>query len=136
PLAMAPERTVEGMAMAELTTLPQIIGGRDEASLAAASDLFGTLGVEIVPVASPKEAEFAKLVSNTWRDLQFAFANELAYVADLAGVDVYRVIEAAGHNYDRLNLALPGPVAGPCLDKDDYILAAPAAHSSACAPLS
>lgn len=135
-LAMAPERTVEGKAMAELTTLPQIIGGRDEASLAAASDLFGTLGVEIVPVASPKEAEFAKLVSNTWRDLQFAFANELAYVADLAGVDVYRVIEAAGHNYDRLNLALPGPVAGPCLEKDAYILADSAAHYGASAPLS
>lgn len=135
-LAMAPERTVEGKAMAELTALPQIIGGNDEASLAAASDLFGRLGVEIVPVASPEEAEFAKLISNTWRDLQFAFANELAYLADLAGVDVYRVIEAAGHHYDRLNLALPGPVAGPCLEKDAYILADSAAHFGATAPLS
>lgn len=135
-LAMAPERTVEGKAMAELTSLPQIVGGRDEDSLAAASALFARLGVEIVPVASPEEAEFAKLISNTWRDLQFAFANELAYLADRAGVDVYRVIEAAGHNYDRLNLALPGPVAGPCLEKDAYILADSAGHFGGQAPLS
>lgn len=135
-LAMAPERTVEGKAMAELTSLPQIVGGRDEASLAAAADLFSRLGVQIVPVASPHEAEFAKLISNTWRDLQFAFANELAYLADAAGVDVYRVIEAAGRGYDRLSLALPGPVAGPCLEKDAYILGESAIAYGADAQLS
>src|SRR5699024_10165723 len=110
-LAMAPERTVEGKAMAELTTLPQIIGGHDEASLAAASDLFGRLGVEIVPVASPEEAEFAKLISNTWRDLQFAFANVLAYVDDRAGVYIYMVIDADETKYERLIHDMPGPVA-------------------------
>lgn len=135
-LAMAPERTVEGKAMVELATLPQIVGGYDLPSLEAASALFARLGVEIVPVASPREAEFAKLISNTWRDLQFAFANELAYVADSAGVDLYRVVAAAGHNYDRLQLALPGPVAGPCLEKDAYILGESAALYDAEAPLS
>src|SRR5690625_1624431 len=68
-LAMAPERTVEGKAMAELTTLPQIIGGRDEASLAAESDLFVTLGGEIVPFATPVVAGIATSASYTGRHL-------------------------------------------------------------------
>ncbi len=122
-LAMAPERTVEGRALQELSSLPQIVGGIDEASTIAAGELFARLGVEIVKVGNTKAAEFAKLISNVWRDLQFGFANELAYLADSAGVDVYEVIKAAGFKYDRLNLALPGPVAGPCLEKDAYIMA-------------
>ena len=121
-LAMAPERTIEGKALAELTSLPQIVGGIDRPSVIAASELFGTLGVEIVEVDTVEAAETAKLASNTYRDVQFAFANELAYFADVVGVDIYEVIRACNHGYDRMNLALPGPVAGPCLEKDAYIL--------------
>lgn len=121
-LAMAPERTIEGKALAELTTLPQIVGGIDRKSVAAASELFGALGVEIVEVDTVEAAETSKLASNTFRDLQFAYANELAYFADVVGVDVYEVIRACNYGYDRMNLALPGPVAGPCLEKDAYIL--------------
>jgi nucleotide sugar dehydrogenase len=121
-LAMAPERTIEGKALAELTSLPQIVGGIDRPSLVAASELFGALGVEIVEVETVEAAETAKLASNTFRDLQFAFANELAYFADVVGVDIYEVIRACNYGYDRMNLALPGPVAGPCLEKDAYIL--------------
>src|SRR5690625_22394 len=134
-LAMAPERTVEGNALPELSELPQIVGGIDEASTRAAGDLFAGLGVEIVTVDRPAEAELAKLVSNTWRDVQFAFANEIAFLADRAGIDVERVLSAAGHNYPRLSLAAPGPAAGPCLGKDGYILAESAAHLGATAPL-
>lgn len=121
-LAMAPERTIEGKALAELTSLPQIVGGIDEKSVSAASRLFSVLGVEIVEVDTVEAAETAKLASNTFRDLQFAFANELAYFADVVGVDIYEVIRACNYGYDRMNLALPGPVAGPCLEKDAYIL--------------
>ncbi len=122
-LAMAPERTVEGRALAELSSLPQIVGGIDKASAEACGSLFARLGVEIVQVATPSAAELAKLSSNTYRDLTFAFANELAYFADAAGVDVYEVVHACNYGYERMNLALPGPVAGPCLEKDAYILA-------------
>ena len=135
-LAMAPERTVEGRALQELSSLPQVVGGIDAASTAAANELFAHLGVEIVEVGNTKAAEFAKLVSNTWRDLQFGFANELAYLADASGVDIYEVITAAGYKYDRLKLALPGPVAGPCLEKDAYILADSAQFFDTEVPLS
>ncbi len=134
-LAMVPERTVEGEALQELFRLPQIVGGIDEASTLAASKLFSRLGVEIVEVNNPAEAELAKLITNTWRDLQFAFANEIAYVADHAGIDATRALQAAGHNYPRLSLAIQGPVAGPCLGKDGYILAESATHLSTATPL-
>lgn len=122
-LAMAPERTIEGRALAELRSLPQIVGGVDEESTDVASHLFARLGVEIVRVGSAEAAELAKLASNTYRDLQFAFANELAYLADTMDVDVFDVIRSCNYGYERMNLALPGPVAGPCLEKDAYILA-------------
>lgn len=121
-LAMAPERTIEGKALAELSSLPQIVGGIDSNSTLLASDLFSKLGVEIVPVHSAEAAELAKLASNTFRDVSFAFANELAFFADEAGVDIYDVVRACNYGYDRMNVALPGPVAGPCLEKDAYIL--------------
>jgi nucleotide sugar dehydrogenase len=135
-LAMAPERTIEGRALAELTSLPQIVGGMDEASFASASSLFSKLGVEIVRVGSLAAAELAKLSSNTYRDLQFAFANELAMFADAAGVDVYDVIHACNYGYERVNLAFPGPVAGPCLEKDAYILSESATLVGGSVPLS
>ena len=135
-LAMAPERTIEGRALAELTSLPQIIGGYDAESSAVAGALFGGLGVEIVFVDSPEAAELAKLSSNTYRDLHFAFANELAYFADSAGVDLYEVIRACNYGYERMNLALPGPVAGPCLEKDAYILSDSATRFGTSVPLS
>lgn len=125
-LAMAPERTIEGRALSELRTLPQIVGGIDDRSTEAAAALFEGLGVDIVRVGTVEAAELAKLSSNTYRDLQFAFANELAYLADTMGVDVFDVINACNHGYERMSLALPGPVAGPCLEKDAYILAASA----------
>lgn len=134
-LAMAPERTIEGKALAELSSLPQIVGGIDENSSHLAGELFATLGVEIVHVGSVEAAELAKLSSNTYRDIQFAFANELAYFADTAGVDVYDVVRACNYGYERMNLALPGPVAGPCLEKDAYILSDSATRYGISVPL-
>lgn len=122
-LAVAPERTVEGIALEELSDLPQIIGAVDEASAAAATGLFATLGVEVVRVSSLEAAEFAKLASNTARDLTFAISNELAYLADELNVDVYEAINACNAGYPRANIAPPGPVGGPCLTKDAIILA-------------
>jgi UDP-N-acetyl-D-mannosaminuronic acid dehydrogenase len=135
-LAMAPERTIEGKALSELGSLPQIVGGIDDNSTELAAALFARLGVEIVRVGSPAAAELAKLSSNTYRDLHFAFANELAYFADTAGVDIYDVVRACNYGYERMNLALPGPVAGPCLEKDAYILSDSADHLGISVPLS
>jgi UDP-N-acetyl-D-mannosaminuronic acid dehydrogenase len=64
-----------------------------------------------------------KLVDNAQRDVQFAFANEVARMCDAFGISAMDVITAGKLGYPRTNLAVPGPVGGPCLEKDPYILA-------------
>jgi nucleotide sugar dehydrogenase len=122
-LAFCPERTLEGRALEELRTLPQIIGGVDEASALRAARLFQFLTPTIVRVANAETAELIKLVNNTQRDLVFAFANEMATVADALGVSITEVVHGGGLGYPRGQIPMPGPVGGPCLEKDPYILA-------------
>jgi UDP-N-acetyl-D-mannosaminuronic acid dehydrogenase len=121
-VAMCPERTIEGRALDELQSLPQIVGGLTKADTQIACDFFADHDVETVSVSSPEAAEMAKLANNTYRDLQFSFANELAVVSDVAGLNAREVIAAANYNYPRSNIALPGLTAGPCLEKDPWIL--------------
>ena len=121
-LAMCPERTVEGTALQELSTLPQIIGAKNEVSFQRASEFFSFLGVEVVRVSNLRAAEITKLINNGYRDLMFGYANEIALLCQEIGVSAREVIEAANHNYPRSNIALPGPSGGPCLEKDPWIL--------------
>lgn len=121
-IAMCPERTLEGEALQELRELPQIIGA-DEPSVAdRAAAVFRSLTNSIVQVSSPEAAEIVKLVDNTFRDVQFGFANEVARLCDAFGVNANEVIAAGRLGYPRTNVALPGLVGGPCLEKDPHIL--------------
>jgi UDP-N-acetyl-D-mannosaminuronic acid dehydrogenase len=122
-IAMCPERTLEGNALQELRELPQIIGAGEPAATDRASALFRTLTNSIVQVSSPETAEIIKLVDNTYRDVQFGFANEVARVCDAYSVKAHEVISAGKLGYKRTNVALPGLVGGPCLEKDPHILA-------------
>lgn len=122
-LAFCPERTLEGNALRELHTLPQIIGGLDHESTCRAAALFEKTGVKPVQLSSPEAAEMAKIACNAQRDLQFAFANELALLCENFNIDANEVVEAANHDYPRARISKPGPVGGPCLGKDIYILA-------------
>ncbi|HEV7344493.1 MAG TPA: nucleotide sugar dehydrogenase [Devosia sp.] len=121
-LSMCPERTLEGDALRELATLPQIIGGVDDAAADLAASLFSRLTHTIVRVASPETAEMIKLVDNTSRDVRFAFANEVARACDALGINALDVIRFGKLGYARTNVALPGLVGGPCLEKDPHIL--------------
>ena len=120
-LAMCPERTLEGNAIKELNTLPQIIGSDDLDTFDKVSKLFRKLTNSIIYVNSYEAAEIIKLVDNTYRDVQFGFANEVARMCDAVGVNAIEVIEAGKQNYPRTNVALPGLVGGPCLEKDPHI---------------
>jgi UDP-N-acetyl-D-mannosaminuronic acid dehydrogenase len=122
-LAFCPERTLEGRALTELRSLPQIVGGIDFQSTFRASQFFSLLTPSVVRVADPETAELAKLINNTQRDLMFGFANEVAAMCDAAGLSALEVIAAANLGYSRSSVPLPGPVGGPCLEKDPYILA-------------
>ena len=63
-----------------------------------------------------------KLINNTYRDLTFAFANEVALIAERMGLSAAEMIHAANVDYPRSNVAQPGFVGGPCLEKDALIL--------------
>jgi len=124
-LSFAPERTTEGQALEELRTLPQIIGGINADSVDATAALFRELSPTIVRAENLEAAELAKLINNSFRDLAFAFANQIAQVASGWGFDVVEAIRAANRGYPRNPVPLPSPgVGGPCLTKDPYILAA------------
>lgn len=121
-IAMCPERTLEGKALQELRELPQIVGADDQAVADRAAAVFRRLTSSIVLVSGIETAEIIKLISNTFRDVQFAFANEVARVCDAFGVSAHEVISAGKIGYNRTNIPLPGLVGGPCLEKDPHIL--------------
>lgn len=125
-VAMCPERTVEGKALVELSELPQIIGGIDEASFLRAESVFSTLGCPIERVSSPEAAETVKLVTNTFRDITFAFANEIALFSEATNLDAVEIISASNRGYPRSTIPVPGLTGGPCLEKDPWIFAASA----------
>ena len=121
-LAFCPERTLEGNALEELRTLPQIIGGSTHTAVLRASELFQSITPTIVRVSNLETAELIKLIDNAQRDVSFAYANEVARACDAIGVSAIEIIKAGKQGYSRTNLPMPGPVGGPCLEKDSYIL--------------
>jgi len=123
-LVFAPERTIEGNAINELRTLPQIIGGINEESIDQASKIFRKVSPTIISVSSIEAAELVKLLDNSYRDVRFAYANEIARYCEKAGLDAFEIIKAANQGYERNNIPVPSPgVGGACLSKDPYILA-------------
>ena len=123
-VAFCPERIAEGYALEEIRTLPQIIGADDDPAFDRASALFEKFGIEIIRTTS-EEAELAKLLTNTWRYMKFAIANQFFQIVHRAGQDHSRVLHAIRHNYPRAaDLPGPGFAAGPCLLKDVMQLAA------------
>ncbi len=121
-MAFAPERTIEGKALSELKYLPQVVGGVDEESLNKASEIFIQVTKTIIRVSSLETAEMIKILDNSYRDLTFAFANEMAMVARHLGLNAVELIEAANFGYPRTNVPVPGFVGGACLEKDPHIL--------------
>ena len=89
-----------------------------------AEALFGRLATTLIRTTT-KEAELAKLFTNTWRYMKFAVANQFFMIAHQAGVDYANILHAIRHEYPRAaDLPGPGFAAGPCLFKDTMQLAA------------
>ena len=123
-VAFCPERIAEGHALEELRSLPQIVGADEDRAGDRAEALFRTLVGHVVRTTT-KEAELAKLFTNTWRYMKFAVANQFFMIADQAGVDYTNILRAIREDYPRAaDLPGPGFAAGPCLFKDTMQLAA------------
>jgi UDP-N-acetyl-D-mannosaminuronic acid dehydrogenase len=123
-VAFCPERIAEGKAMEELRSLPQIVGASTDSARLRARELFGHLAHDLIDT-TPREAELAKLFTNTWRYIKFATANQFMMIANDHGLDFERIRYAITHDYPRAaDMPGPGFAAGPCLFKDTMQLAA------------
>jgi UDP-N-acetyl-D-mannosaminuronic acid dehydrogenase len=121
-LAFVPERLMEGKAVEEEKCLPKVIGCYNNIGFDKVKKFFEKIGGEIVRVSEPKIAEAVKLVDNSWRNMRFAFSNEIAFLSDANKINALEVINAANRGYKRNKIPLPGPVSGYCLGKDPYLL--------------
>ena len=121
-VCFCPERTLEGVAIEELKSLPQIIGANSQEDFNVARDFFESMGVSVIDNIKIEEAELSKLLCNSERDLYFALANEIALMCEELNISAANVIRSSTKNYTRSHLKIPGLVGGPCLEKDPYIL--------------
>ena len=116
-VAHAPERIAAGRFLEEISTLPCIVGGVDEASTERAAATFSVFGAPIVKT-TPVQAELAKIWTNILRYATFALPNLLMMDCDRYGANVFEVIDLINRDYPRGGIARPGMTAGTCLRKD------------------
>src|SRR5215211_3989461 len=116
-VAHVPERIAADRFMAEIGTLPCIVGGVGEGSGERAAELFAPLGAPIVQT-SPVQAELAKIWTNILRYTTFALPNLLMMDCERYGANVFEVIDLINRDYPRGGIAQPGLTAGTCLRKD------------------
>jgi UDP-N-acetyl-D-mannosaminuronic acid dehydrogenase len=116
-VAHAPERIAAGRFLAEIDTLPCIVGGVGARSGALAAELFGVFAAPVVQT-TPVQAELAKIWTNILRYATFALPNLLMMDCERYGANVFEVIELINRDYPRGGIAQPGLTAGTCLRKD------------------
>ncbi len=122
-LGYSPERIDPGNRTWTLATTPKVVSGIDGASLAAVQAFYDGIVARTVPVSSPREAELAKLIENTFRHVNIALMNELAMFGHELGVDVWEAIDAASTKPFGYMPFKPGPgVGGHCLPIDPSYL--------------
>lgn len=123
-LAFCPERILQGKGIEEIFTLPQLISATSDEAFVEASEIFSKIAPKIIRL-EPKEAELAKLMTNTWRYLEFAIANQFYMMVESQGLDFYKILGALSEDYPRAkHFAKAGLAAGPCLFKDTMQLSA------------
>jgi len=130
-ISFCPERIAQGYALDELSRFPQIISGNNKKAIRIANNLFSSIALETI-VLELSEAEIAKLLTNTWRYIKFAVANQFYMLLDEKGYDYHKIKTAISKNYPRaMDVPDAGFAAGPCLFKDTMQLAAFSRHNFA-----
>ena len=123
-LVFCPERVAQGVAIAESKKFPQLVGAFTYESFDKAKEFFDTFIENDCIFLTPEEAELGKLMTNMYRYVTIALANEFYMIGqEYRNVDVHKITKAINLDYPRMNLPLPGPnVGGPCLFKDGKFL--------------
>lgn len=120
--AHCPERVLPGHILRELVDNDRIIGGSTKAAVAKARELYKTFCNGAILETDSRTAELSKLVENSFRDVNIAFANELSLVCDHLGVNVWETI-ALANRHPRVNILQPGPgVGGHCIAVDPWFI--------------
>ena len=118
----SPERINPGDKEHTLTRIVKVVSGDDEDTLEKVAGLYESIVTAGVHrTKNIKEAEAAKVIENTQRDLNIALMNELALIFDRLGIDTKNVLEAAGSKWNFLKFS-PGLVGGHCIGVDPYYL--------------
>jgi UDP-N-acetyl-D-mannosaminuronic acid dehydrogenase len=123
-VAHCPERVLPGRILSELVENDRIVGGINDASTQMAADFYSEfVRGEVLQTDAPT-AEMTKLVENTFRDVNIAFANELSLICDSLSINVWDVI-ALANRHPRVNILQPGPgVGGHCIAVDPWFIVA------------
>ena len=121
-IAYCPERVLPGNVMHELVENDRVIGGVDEASTQKAISFYRKYVKGELHGTNARTAEMCKLVENSSRDSQIAFANELSLICDKADINVWELIDLA-NKHPRVNILQPGcGVGGHCIAVDPYFI--------------
>jgi UDP-N-acetyl-D-mannosaminuronic acid dehydrogenase len=121
-VAYCPERVIPGRTIYEITHNNRIIGGIDEISADVASIFYGLFSCGELFKTNAKTAEMCKLVENSFRDINIAFANELSILCDKFDINVWELITLA-NKHPRVNILQPScGVGGHCIAIDPWFL--------------
>ncbi|MBT2596620.1 UDP-N-acetyl-D-mannosamine dehydrogenase [Arthrobacter sp. ISL-72] len=119
-----PERVLPGRIMIEIKTNARIIGGLTTSAAERAKRIYESFCSGPIRLTDAKTAEMAKLVENSFRDVNIAFANELSLICETLKINVWELIELA-NQHPRVNILQPGPgVGGHCIAVDPWFIVA------------
>ena len=122
-LAFAPERVNPGDPASASKGVPRLVGAMTPEATRRAATLLRNINDRVVEMSSPDAAELAKLLENVFRNINIAFANQLALLCERMGLDVWEVIDGAATKPFGFMRFTPGPgVGGHCIPVDPYYL--------------
>ena len=125
-----PERILPGQMVRELVSNDRIIGGMTEFCAASAGELYESFVKGEAFVTDCRTAEFVKLIENSYRDVNIAFANEVSLICDRLDIDTWHAIELA-NKHPRVSILTPGPgVGGHCIAVDPWFIVDSAPNES------
>ena len=121
-IAYCPERVLPGKTLSELISNSRIVGGINEISSIKSAEFYKSFITGTIKTTDSKTAEMCKLTENSFRDVNLAFANEIAIICQNQGINVWNLIDLANH-HPRVNILQPGSgVGGHCIAVDPWFI--------------
>lgn len=121
-IAHCPERVLPGKILRELVDNDRIIGGLDPVAAEKTREFYARFVAGEIKITDARTAELVKLVENSFRDVNIAFANELSLICDELSINVWNLIDLA-NCHPRVNILQPGPgVGGHCIAVDPWFI--------------